>query len=128
MGGGSGYVLSKKTLELLQEAKTRGPCIYPGVTEFEDVNMGICFKSLGIKFIDTRDSNGRQRFLPYPPWILIDQKNENKPKYLWLKSKSKYPFHFGIENLSDSVISFHEIRNPSEFYLLQYFLNFVRIE
>ncbi|XP_071526757.1 glycoprotein-N-acetylgalactosamine 3-beta-galactosyltransferase 1-like isoform X2 [Panulirus ornatus] len=119
MSGGAGYLLSKTALRRLQKT-TLQECHYPGPTIFEDVNMGACMNALDVEIVDTRDQLGRPRFLPYPPWLLIDPASKHDPKYSWLKLRSKYPFEFGVQHLSDRVISFHEVRNPVQFYLLQY--------
>ncbi|KAK4289649.1 hypothetical protein Pmani_037396 [Petrolisthes manimaculis] len=82
--------------------------------------MGLCMKALGVTVRDTRDSLGRARFLPYSPRQLLNSHLEGQEEYAWLQTLSKYPFHFGPEYLSDEAISFHQIREPSDFYLIHF--------
>ncbi|XP_045114826.1 glycoprotein-N-acetylgalactosamine 3-beta-galactosyltransferase 1-like [Portunus trituberculatus] len=125
MSGGAGYVLSRAALTRLQAARDLAYCRYPGHTRYEDVNMGYCMASLGVRAADTRDGLGRPRFLPYPPWRLLQP--EPHPDFAWLVNFSKYKFRFGPESLSDLVITFHEIRDPVDFYLIQYLVNDLRL-
>lgn len=118
MSGGAGYVLSRAALARMQAATAPTHCRHPGHTRYEDVNMGHCMAALGVRAADTRDSLGRPRFLPYPPWRFLQPKPH--PDFTWLVNFSKYEFHFGAGSLSDLVVSFHEIRDPVDFYLLQY--------
>ncbi|KAK3864702.1 hypothetical protein Pcinc_029632 [Petrolisthes cinctipes] len=125
--GGAGYVLSHSTLRLLQQTTTNKnnihECQYPGYTSYEDVNMGVCMKALGVAVTDTRDTLGRSRFLPYPPRQLLNSNLEGKSEYAWLQTLSKYPFHFGPEYLSDQAISFHQIRQPVDLYLIHFLIH-----
>ncbi|MPC21626.1 Glycoprotein-N-acetylgalactosamine 3-beta-galactosyltransferase 1 [Portunus trituberculatus] len=92
MSGGAGYVLSRAALTRLQAARDLAYCRYPGHTRYEDVNMGYCMASLGVRAADTRDGLGRPRFLPYPPWRLLQP--EPHPDFAWLVNFSKYKFRF----------------------------------
>lgn len=125
MSGGSGYLLSSAALTRLQAAHAVAHCRYPGHTRYEDVNMGYCMHALGVRAGDSRDSLGRPRFLPYPPWRLL--RSEPHPDFAWLIHFSKYKFRFGPESLSDLVITFHEIRDPVDFYFIQYLVNDLRL-
>ncbi|XP_042206146.1 glycoprotein-N-acetylgalactosamine 3-beta-galactosyltransferase 1-like isoform X2 [Homarus americanus] len=126
MSGGAGYVLSREAVRRLQDTNVK-ECHVPGLTSYEDVNMGACMKALGVTAGDTRDSLGRPRFLPYPPWVLLDPSLQYQSKYSWLQRLSKYQFNFGAEYLSDQAVSFHEVREPLHYYLLQYLINEVRL-
>ncbi|KAK8393563.1 hypothetical protein O3P69_006715 [Scylla paramamosain] len=125
MSGGAGYVLSSTALTRLQAAHAPAHCRYPGHTQYEDVNMGYCMAALGVRAADTRDGLGRPRFLPYPPWRLLQ--SEPHPDFAWLVHFSKYKFRFGPESLSDLVVTFHEIRDPVDFYFIQYLVNDLRL-
>ncbi|KAG0723136.1 Glycoprotein-N-acetylgalactosamine 3-beta-galactosyltransferase 1 [Chionoecetes opilio] len=125
MSGGAGYVLSRAALVRLQAAHAPARCRNPGHTRYEDVNMGYCMADLGVREVDTRDALNRPRFLPYPPWRLLQP--HPSPDLTWLTNFSKYKFHFGAQSLSDRVVSFHEIRDPVDFYLLQYLVYDLRL-
>ena len=47
-----------------------------------------------MKFLDSRDSQGRQRFHIYPPQELVDPRSETDLKHLWLKTISVFPYKF----------------------------------
>ncbi|XP_042872866.1 glycoprotein-N-acetylgalactosamine 3-beta-galactosyltransferase 1-like [Penaeus japonicus] len=126
MSGGAGYILSSPAVRLLQKTLLQ-ECHLPGLTSYEDVNMGACMAALGVGTGDTRDSLGRARFLPYPPWTLMREDLQHHPDYRWLQRMSKFPFNFGIEHMSDRVVSFHEVRDPRDFYALQYLTNDLRV-
>ncbi|XP_068204227.1 glycoprotein-N-acetylgalactosamine 3-beta-galactosyltransferase 1-like isoform X2 [Palaemon carinicauda] len=126
MSGGAGYLLSSPAVQMLQEARIQ-ECQFPGATSYEDVNMGICLSALGVDFGDTRDSLGRPVFLPCRPQTFFDPDNLHHPNVAWIKSMSKYPVKFGIEHMSDRVVSFHEIRNPKDVYIMHYLTHHLRI-
>ncbi|CAL4094258.1 unnamed protein product, partial [Meganyctiphanes norvegica] len=120
MSGGSGYVLSREALQRLQDSSDSLCSVERSLTAYEDVNMGVCMKKLGVRWVDPRDSLGRHRFLPYPPSLLMRKDLQTQEKYIWLQNLSIYQFNFGLENLSDRAVSFHEVRDPMEMYLLYY--------
>ncbi|ROT68271.1 putative glycoprotein-N-acetylgalactosamine 3-beta-galactosyltransferase 1-like [Penaeus vannamei] len=127
MSGGAGYVLSSPAVRLLQKTLLQ-ECHLPGLTSYEDVNMGACMAALGVETGDTRDSLGRARFLPYPPWVLMREDFQHHQGYSWLQRMSKFPFNFGIEHVSDRAVSFHEVRDPRDFYTLLYLTSDLKAE
>lgn len=126
MSGGAGYVLSSPAVRLLQKTLLQ-ECHLPGLTSYEDVNMGACMAALGVELGDTRDSLGRARFLPYPPWVLMREDLQHHQGYSWLQRMSKFPFNFGIEHVSDRAVSFHEVRDPRDFYTLLYLTSDLKV-
>lgn len=75
----------------------------------EDVEMGSCLESVGVKAGDTRDSEGRQRFLPLSAYELIASSNEGQQsnKY-WFNEYQFYPpAKWGKQCCSREAISFH---------------------
>ena len=65
--GGAGYVLSKEALRRFGKRR-KGECGVEDLGE-EDVEMGQCMETLGVKLGDSRDSLGRSRFHCFTPGI-----------------------------------------------------------
>ena len=62
-----GYVLSKEALDrfvnkALKGNTTSGSCNHQQDTGNEDVEIGLCLNSVGVKEVDTRDEEGKHRF------------------------------------------------------------------
>lgn len=119
--GGAGYVLSRGAVRRLVEDGLRGRRCGENLNlgANEDVNMALCLAHLGVVFLDSRDSLGRQRFHMYPPHELIDPRQANSITHLWLKRQSVFPYKFGYAELSDEAISFHYV-DARSMYLLYY--------
>ena len=61
--GGPGYALSQATLRAyLENMDDTKHCAAADRTSMEDVMIARCLSHLGISFMDTRDSQGRERF------------------------------------------------------------------
>ena len=90
-----GYVLSKEALRLFVDFAlkgknlTEGKCNYKQNDGNEDVEMGLCLNSVGVKSIDTRDSLGRHRFLSETPlhWLFSENWPPKAHKYTFYKVK-----------------------------------------
>ncbi|XP_047490544.1 glycoprotein-N-acetylgalactosamine 3-beta-galactosyltransferase 1-like isoform X2 [Penaeus chinensis] len=119
--GGAGYVLSRGAVRRLVEDGLREQRCEENLNlgANEDVNMALCLAHLGVVFLDSRDSLGRQRFHMYPPHELIDPRQANSITHLWLKTQSVFPYKFGYAELSDEAISFHYV-DARSMYLLYY--------
>eukprot|EP00730_Choanoeca_flexa_P018651 TRINITY_DN9080_c0_g1_i2.p1 TRINITY_DN9080_c0_g1~~TRINITY_DN9080_c0_g1_i2.p1 ORF type:complete len:478 (+),score=104.21 TRINITY_DN9080_c0_g1_i2:124-1557(+) len=104
MSGGAGYVLSRGALKLLGDnAKTA--LSNNGIAE--DVEIARSLLKLGIVCDDTRDEEGRERFIP----MNIDNMrykytHKNKP-YFWYWRYSYYPTRDGYGCCSKYWISTH---------------------
>ncbi|XP_045108947.1 glycoprotein-N-acetylgalactosamine 3-beta-galactosyltransferase 1-like [Portunus trituberculatus] len=126
LNGGASYVLSRGAVKVLVERGIQeGKCqreLELGTSE--DVNMASCLRLLGVHFLDTRDSEGRQRFHIYPPQELVDPRSEADLRHLWLKRVSVHPYKFGYGELSDEVISFHYV-DAETMYLIYYLVYLV---
>uniref|UniRef100_A0A0K0FA82 N-acetylgalactosaminide beta-1,3-galactosyltransferase n=1 Tax=Strongyloides venezuelensis TaxID=75913 RepID=A0A0K0FA82_STRVS len=119
--GGSGYVMSKKTLSLLV-TNGLGNKKYCNIKDhgFEDLEIGICLYNLKLKLNDGRDKYGRILYLP----IALDQalspyNNNHKSYYLSERSIFKYPN--GIEAMSEYPIAFHKVYGET-MYMLEYLI------
>lgn len=121
LNGGAGYVLSRGAVRSLVEDGLWGRRCEENLSlgANEDVNMALCLAHLGVVFLDSRDSLGRQRFHMYPPHELIDPRQANSITHLWLKRQSVFPYKFGYGELSDEAISFHYV-DARSMYLLYY--------
>lgn len=68
MSGGVGYVLSREALKLfVKKASTDSSLCEQGDKGEEDVEMGKCMDKIEVRAGDSRDAQGRYRFLPYGP-------------------------------------------------------------
>lgn len=126
LNGGASYVLSRGAVRVLVERGIQdGKCQRElELGTLEDVNMAACLRLLGVKFLDSRDSEGRQRFHIYPPQELVDPRSEADLRHLWLRRVSVYPYKFGYGELSDEVISFHYV-DAETMYLIYYLVYLV---
>ena len=86
-----GYVLSKEALRrfvnfALKGNVTQGVCNHKKNTGYEDVEMGLCLNSVGVNSADSRDKQGKHRFLSNTPqnWL----RSEN-----WSPAEKSYPFY-----------------------------------
>src|SRR4051794_13313824 len=79
MSGGSGYVLSRNSLNLFVTKSLSDPrkC-RQDEGGYEDQEMGICLENVGVKAGDSRDAEGRNRFLPLNPLYHILKPNQSK--------------------------------------------------
>lgn len=62
MTGGAGYVLSREAVRRFAVSHNDSTLCRPGLHGPEDVEMSRCLQRLGVSFVDTRDSQGRNRF------------------------------------------------------------------
>ncbi|XP_065320577.1 glycoprotein-N-acetylgalactosamine 3-beta-galactosyltransferase 1-like [Gordionus sp. m RMFG-2023] len=67
--GGSGYILTNKCLFLLYgeltNSSSRETCIPDGAGE--DWKIARCLNRVGCEIVDTRDDEGKERFMVFPP-------------------------------------------------------------
>ena len=107
-----------------------------------------CLDGLGVKYVDTRDSLGRHRFLPFQPFQFLNPNNDIYAMTPWLgnytvhriKQVKKFNcpidkitnyVHFfflkkGFDCCSDNTISFHYITAP-DMYVLHFFVKQLKV-
>lgn len=130
MSGGSGYVLSREALRRLVERgfEPNLPECRVFDTANEDVEIGKCLEAVGVEAGDTRDSQGRETFLPLSPSFLL---SDNLNLVPWYSQYNFYKPTQGSDNhqqkscCSPEPISFHYI-DPHLMYLIDWLLYDVR--
>ncbi|XP_064119405.1 glycoprotein-N-acetylgalactosamine 3-beta-galactosyltransferase 1-B-like [Macrobrachium nipponense] len=83
----------------------------------EDVTLGKCLTKSGILLGDTRDELGKHRFHQKPPVDYIKGIWEK-----WYPNTMIYTYGKGIDSLSETAVSFHNLKDESDLYTLEFFI------
>ncbi|KAM4701039.1 glycoprotein-N-acetylgalactosamine 3-beta-galactosyltransferase 1-like isoform 1-T2 [Discoglossus pictus] len=120
MSGGAGYVLSKEALNRFVEGFSTKVCSH--TTSVEDLALGQCMEKMGVIAGDSRDTEKRETFHPFPPDTHL---TGHFDKSFWYWSYSLYPIVEGPQCCSDLAISFHYV-SPDLMHTLEYFTYHLR--
>ncbi|XP_043649928.1 glycoprotein-N-acetylgalactosamine 3-beta-galactosyltransferase 1 [Drosophila teissieri] len=120
MSGGAGYVMSRDALRRLNLFAFNNSQFCPINNMSEDRQIGFCLQNVGVVAGDSRDEEGRDRFLPLSLKFMLPTFPTNN----WLPKLAFYePVN---ETGSTSGISFHYVK-IHEFEMYEYLLYRLRI-
>jgi len=113
--GGAGYVLSRGTLRKFVANLENPLCVPKKRTSMEDVMIADCLrKALNIRFTDTRDEMGRERFHPFAPGSHYKLKPVKKGTRDWYEDyNQEWGIQWGADCCSPSSVSFHYMKKPA---------------
>ncbi|KAK6740586.1 hypothetical protein RB195_008812 [Necator americanus] len=119
--GGAGYVLSREALRRFGRAFNKEKtCGTKGKT-VEDLEMGKCLETIGVRIGDSRDQEGFNRFNPLNPDSMT---SGAYPK--WIHTKSYYTISPSRWCCSPYTVSFHYLR-PALLYMMEYLVYRVKV-
>jgi glycoprotein-N-acetylgalactosamine 3-beta-galactosyltransferase len=114
--GGPGYLLNRPALVKFREAVENPSCWDPNhFVSDEDVNIAKCLEMKGVYPLDTRDGEGRERFMPFRPmthWEIDVNSQDWYNRYsIGLKScTERTKGAKGAPCMSPNPISFHYMK------------------
>ncbi|KAF8383888.1 hypothetical protein PRIPAC_73030, partial [Pristionchus pacificus] len=118
-GGGAGYVLSRKAVELFARHAYDNETICPD-DPYEDVGIGRCLANLGIVPHKTVNEHGQQRFNTYHPIRTLEGWSRQAD---WITD----PLITGFDGIARDLISFHHL-TPTEMRMFDILLYRVTVD
>jgi hypothetical protein len=111
-GGGPGYILNRRTLEVFFERASQ--CHENDEVSAEDRFLGKCLKHAGVLVQDTADARGQQRFIGYDP-NLMGKTDGILPFFrntfqLWIADHPRTSMGPGL--ISEQAFGLHWIKTP----------------
>ncbi|XP_078621352.1 glycoprotein-N-acetylgalactosamine 3-beta-galactosyltransferase 1-like [Branchiostoma floridae x Branchiostoma japonicum] len=104
MSGGAGYVISREGVNrVVQGLNVPGKC-KEGQGGAEDAELGKCMQNVGVRAMDSRDHQGRERFHPFDVSAHLQGAFPE-----WYYRYSFYNVSKGLSCCSDYSISFHYV-------------------
>ena len=124
MAGGSGYVLSKESLQrFYKKGVLENKC--PIDENNEDLMLGFCMKKLKVIAGDSRDNLMRERFFQFQPDIALP--DHPKDPGFWYHTYTWFQLRYGQKRCcSDTLVSTHYV-TPQEMYLYEYLIYKVQV-
>uniref|UniRef100_A0A0N4ZZF8 N-acetylgalactosaminide beta-1,3-galactosyltransferase n=1 Tax=Parastrongyloides trichosuri TaxID=131310 RepID=A0A0N4ZZF8_PARTI len=118
--GGSGYVLSRRTVALLyNKGFNNKKFCTQGLKKIDDTEIGVCMKNLGIKPHNSIDIKRKNLFSPAnPSQITSPEADASTMRFVRYTNKRYSP---GMETLSDVPIAFHYV-DYNMMFALEYLL------
>lgn len=84
MSGGAGYVLSKMALEKFATEAYDNSETCDRYFQAEDLQLGMCLENVGVIAGDSRDPEGKERFVPLiPADVIPNLRSEWYPKLVY---------------------------------------------
>ncbi|TPP59255.1 Glycoprotein-N-acetylgalactosamine 3-beta-galactosyltransferase 1 [Fasciola gigantica] len=125
LSGGGGYVMSREALlRIVHGIKTKPACGGSSRGGAEDVNVGLCAKSVGVNVLESLDEFGLERFHPFDPRRMFSP--ETLKSIPWFYNFSYHKAVTGSKCCSIYSISFHYV-SPVDMYVIDYFLYEMRV-
>ncbi|XP_023323027.1 glycoprotein-N-acetylgalactosamine 3-beta-galactosyltransferase 1 isoform X2 [Eurytemora carolleeae] len=118
MSGGSGYILSRKAVELVVTKAFTNSSLCRGQDDgTEDVEMGVCLSNIGVHPSSSRDQKrDEETFFPVHVWHMMTVENTS-----WVYSYMSKKPETGFDCCSERAISFHYI-TPEGMYETEYLI------
>jgi glycoprotein-N-acetylgalactosamine 3-beta-galactosyltransferase len=128
--GGSGYALSRASLQCLMENFDHQACSPDRHTAMEDVMIAQCLKkACNISISDTRDEQMRERFHPFAPASHYVWKHPVPPRKDWYEEYNKeWGLLLGKDCCAPDSIAFHYIKKPAMVRHLFHYLHWCKRE
>lgn len=112
--GGPGYLLNRAALKALVMSFNEKDCAKNLKGFWEDVMVSNCLKKMGIQAFDTRDSEGRERFLPFNAGHHMTYTTPKPPKKDWYTVYS-IGLKYRKECCSVHSCTFHYLKPPKQY-------------
>ncbi|KAH9519708.1 Glycoprotein-N-acetylgalactosamine 3-beta-galactosyltransferase 1 [Bulinus truncatus] len=120
MSGGAGYLLSQESLrKLVIEGLLEHRC--ERFWGMEDLDIGRCLHSIGVKAVDSLDGAGMERFHP----LSLDAYFGSYDLPKWTYKYAYHPAQRHFACCSNNTISFHYMK-PHQMYILEYLIYSLR--
>jgi glycoprotein-N-acetylgalactosamine 3-beta-galactosyltransferase len=113
--GGPGYTLSRPTLRKFFEiGLEHDKCLPAGRRASEDVFISKCFRAVfGIRPVDTRDEQGRERFHHFSPASHYIMRPSTKEMEWYFDASKPWGYKVGTECCAPDSVAFHYIKQPA---------------
>jgi hypothetical protein len=132
LGGGAGYTMNAKALQLYVEKKALDRCRKNRLDgPAEDWNIAWCFRdAIGLTGFDTRDDQGRHRYhvLNHQRHALFPERKYGMASHIvrqslqFMETHHGFPIGWGKEYISPYSVAFHDYKTPEKMKQFEYWL------